>query len=193
METDIASLLAALKDISDMSVEVQLKTLQTILPLLTNYESIRSEHMITALLLCFQLQESKSNVVTNTAGATLLQIVTIVFDRENPSSDSSNSAITSGKEQWLVRDLISIIRGEPASMLVVQNPSRTFCMELLEAILLNHYEVFRKEAQLQDILKQKGCPFFIRCLGEKLDFPTALRHLRLMYLITLHLLEFMVP
>lgn len=88
-------------------VEIQLKILQTILPLLTNY-SVHKESLAEvsydhlprihssrcslsdtktcfiqsqALLLCFRLQDSRVVFVNNTAAATLRQLVIYIFER----------------------------------------------------------------------------------------------------------------
>ena len=63
------------------SMELQLKILQTILPLITNYKSIHGEDLGDALVLCYKLQDTKVPVVNNTAMATFRQLIIYVFEK----------------------------------------------------------------------------------------------------------------
>jgi hypothetical protein len=59
-----------------------LKILQALPSLLQNYPvEIRSELLSTVLQICSGLQNSKNSAVSNTAAATLQQLVITVFDR----------------------------------------------------------------------------------------------------------------
>lgn len=61
--------------------EIQLKVLQILLPLLSNYRTVHGEVLGEMFVLCFRLLESKSSVVQNTAAATLRQMVIQVFEK----------------------------------------------------------------------------------------------------------------
>lgn len=62
--------------------DVQLKILQALPSLLQNYPSeIRGDHLSTVLQICSGLQNIKSPAVSNTAAATLQQLIIAVFDR----------------------------------------------------------------------------------------------------------------
>ncbi|KAF8982915.1 hypothetical protein BGZ46_000388 [Entomortierella lignicola] len=79
-EGAIEVVLQTLNDIMSHGVEIQLKILQTILPLLTNY-NVHGESLAEALLLCFRLQDSRVVFVNNTAAATLRQLVIYIFEK----------------------------------------------------------------------------------------------------------------
>lgn len=65
-----------------LSAEIQLKILQTLPVLLTNYtEELGGILLGDVFKICFMLQNSKYIVVQNTAAATLRQLVILVFDR----------------------------------------------------------------------------------------------------------------
>ena len=62
--------------------DIQLKILQALPSLLQNYPAeIRGELLSTVLQICSGLQNSKNSAVSNTAAATLQQLVITVFDR----------------------------------------------------------------------------------------------------------------
>jgi hypothetical protein len=62
--------------------DIQLKILQALPSLLQNYPAeIRGELLSTVLQICSSLQNAKNFAVSNTAAATLQQLVIVVFDR----------------------------------------------------------------------------------------------------------------
>lgn len=62
--------------------DIQLKILQALPSLLQNYPAeTRGELLSTALQLCSGLHNAKNFAVSNTAAATLQQLVITVFDR----------------------------------------------------------------------------------------------------------------
>ncbi|KAG0303002.1 hypothetical protein BGZ98_007064 [Dissophora globulifera] len=111
-ESAIEIVLKTLNDIMSHGVEIQLKILQTILPLLTNYD-VHAESLAEALLLCFRLQDSRVVFVNNTAAATLRQLVIYIFEKvgdedstkreqeknASPSSSSTTQTQTQDKEK----------------------------------------------------------------------------------------------
>jgi hypothetical protein len=61
---------------------VQLKILQALPPLAQNYPAeVRGDQLSTVLQICSALQNVKNFAVSNTAAATLQQLVTTVFER----------------------------------------------------------------------------------------------------------------
>lgn len=67
---------------SSAGLDVQLKILQALPSLLQNYApDLNGDLLVTALNVCFILQSSKNAIVTNTAAATLQQLVVSVFDK----------------------------------------------------------------------------------------------------------------
>ncbi|CAG8707742.1 6919_t:CDS:2, partial [Racocetra fulgida] len=80
-EFSIKTIIKILNDLVFQGVEVQLKILQTIPPLINNYQSLQGDLLIDALLICFRIQDSKAVVVSNTAAATLRQLVINIFEK----------------------------------------------------------------------------------------------------------------
>lgn len=74
--------LDAFKESVSSSHDVQLKILQALPSLLQNYTSeVRGDLLSTVLQICSGLQNAKNSAVSNTAAATLQQLVITVFDR----------------------------------------------------------------------------------------------------------------
>jgi hypothetical protein len=62
--------------------DIQLKILQALPSLLQNYSAeIHGDALSTVLQICSSLQNTKNFAVSNTAAATLQQLVILVFDR----------------------------------------------------------------------------------------------------------------
>ena len=60
---------------------LQLKMLQTVLPLVSNYE-IHGDSLADAMLLVYKLQESKTSpIVSNTAAATFRQMIFNTYEK----------------------------------------------------------------------------------------------------------------
>ena len=65
-----------------LGLEIQLKILQALPSLLQNYSNeLRGELLSSVLQVCSSLQNTKNSVVSNTAAATLQQLVISVFDK----------------------------------------------------------------------------------------------------------------
>ncbi|KAJ2616326.1 Endocytosis and vacuole integrity protein [Coemansia sp. RSA 1365] len=78
----IGGLLGTLNAVIQMGVDIQVKILQMVLPLVTMYDGcVYGETLVEALHVCLTLQRSKDPIVSNTAAAILRQMVIAVFDR----------------------------------------------------------------------------------------------------------------
>jgi len=78
----LSQVLDALQQATSAGLDVQLKILQALPALLSNYSAdVRGELLVTALNVCFILQSSKNAIVNHTSAATLQQLVVSVFDK----------------------------------------------------------------------------------------------------------------
>lgn len=78
----VPSILATLREASTQGVDIQLRILQTLLSLITNFgDVLHGELLSEGLLICFKLQESRIGVVSSTAAATLRQLVMHVVEK----------------------------------------------------------------------------------------------------------------
>jgi hypothetical protein len=115
--------------------------------------------------LCFKLQESRIAVVSSTAAATLRQLVMFVVDKmvledriseteETPASNLSEVALPDGTTKLLgpsaqdafsvFEDLCLLTNGEKPNFLKLEFLHKTFALELIESVLTNYHELFRK-------------------------------------------------
>lgn len=90
----MSQVLEALQQATSAGLDVQLKILQALPSLISNYAAdVKGELLVTALNVCFILQSSKNAIVNNTSAATLQQLVVSVFDKvvaEDKSGDDSS-------------------------------------------------------------------------------------------------------
>ncbi|KAI0233332.1 Endocytosis and vacuole integrity protein [Massospora cicadina] len=203
-EAAVPQILRILSEVLAGNVEVQLKVLQTVLPLLTNYECIRGELLNSALLICFKLQESRVAVVNNTAAATLRQLVIIIFDNKihmDPADHLGLDLVTpDGMEldvqtlvsnlspdakdaYFLFQDLCYMTAGETPILLKPSTLNRAFSLELVESVLTNQPQAFQRYPEFTALLKEKLCSVLIRSFSERGDFPHAARIMRVVLLL----------
>ncbi|GJJ78482.1 hypothetical protein EMPS_10841 [Entomortierella parvispora] len=208
-EGAIEVVLKTLNDIMSHGVEIQLKILQTILPLLTNYD-VHGESLAEALLLCFRLQDSRVVFVNNTAAATLRQLVIYIFEKvgdedqklqvpentvqdtkEEEEDDGLSSEMDRGnhlapcaKDAYLLfQDLCLLTNSEHARFLRLNNISRTFGLELIESVLTNHFHLFKQHKEFAALLRERVCPLIIKNFSDKHDFPQTMRLMRVVYIL----------
>ncbi|KAJ3156735.1 hypothetical protein HDU86_003501 [Geranomyces michiganensis] len=193
-EGSIMLVLRTLSDLINTSMELQLKVLQIVIPLLSNYRNIHGEVLAEALLLCFRLQETKSPVVNNTAAATVRQMITFVFEKVASENDRLDAGATvpitdrplspSGQDAYMLfKDLCLLTSGEPAAFLSLQSLPKTFGLELLETVIAHHPRLFREHADLANLMKERVCPLIIKSFSERVDFPLACRLMRVVHAI----------
>lgn len=88
----LREVLDAFRECSSLGLEIQLKILQALPSLLQNYSNeLRGELLSSVLQVCSSLQNTKNPVVSNTAAATLQQLVISVFDKVAVEDDYSSS------------------------------------------------------------------------------------------------------
>ncbi len=65
-----------------LGIDIQIKILQVLPSLLQNYATyLTGDLLVTALHICFLLLGSKTGVISNTASATLQQLVVYVLEK----------------------------------------------------------------------------------------------------------------
>ena len=117
---------------------------------------------LQALLLCFKLQESRIAVVSSTAAATLRQLVMFVVDKvvdedrrdDLQPEDLTETTLPNGTSKALgpsardafavFEDLCLLANAEPPRFLKLDSLRKTFALELIESVLTNYHELFRK-------------------------------------------------
>ncbi|KAJ1650884.1 Endocytosis and vacuole integrity protein [Dispira simplex] len=201
----IPTVLSALNDIVLLGVDMQLKTLQLLLPLLANYPGICGPVLSQALTLCCRLQESKIVVVNNTAAATLRQLVILVFEKvakdstqispvqQGTQTESSHPLTPTATDAKAVfEDLCLVTSGSPPKFITATGLTKTFGLELLESVLTYQYGVFHRHPHLRPLLREHMCPVVIKLFSDHGDFPCIMRVIRLFF-ISIKRLRRLIP
>ncbi|KAF9191924.1 hypothetical protein BGZ51_006482 [Haplosporangium sp. Z 767] len=193
-EGAIEVVLRTLNGIMSHGVEIQLKMLQTILPLLTNY-NVHGESVV---------------FVNNTAAATLRQLVIYIFEKvgeEDLAKQNSEKNVQLQEEKQdqdepakeqeteeqlgpcaldaylLFQDLCLLTNSEHARFLKLGSISRTFGLELIESVLTNHFHLFKEHKEFASLLRERVCPLIIKNFSDKHDFPQTMRLMRVVYIL----------
>ncbi|KAH8369024.1 hypothetical protein KR200_004086 [Drosophila serrata] len=210
----------------------EVKVLQTVTLLLTTNTVVHGDTLAKALVLCFRLHYTKNPTIVNTAGATIRQLVSLVFERvylekdsvqslhqqqqqQQPTSVSPAEATEGGVGQdvqtfasdafLLFQDLVQLVNAEQPYWLVgMTEMTRTFGLELLEAVLTNFSAVFHESNDFRLLLKERVCALVIKLFSpnvkhrqlpaapssgnapvpaEKPYFPISMRLLRLVAIL----------
>uniref|UniRef100_A0ABK9MVT4 Protein MON2 homolog n=1 Tax=Glossina morsitans morsitans TaxID=37546 RepID=A0ABK9MVT4_GLOMM len=173
----------------------EVKVLQTVTLLLTTNTVVHGETLAKSLVLCFRLHYTKDPTIVNTAGATIRQLVSLVFERVYSEKDSltnlqqkdvggngmdsvdvSESSVGSGSTGgpnemqtlasdafFLFQDLVQLVNADPPYWLSgMTEMTRTFGLELLEAVLTNFSAVFHENRDFRLLLKERVCALVIK-------------------------------
>lgn len=193
---DENSIMAAL-DILDRAVgasdQVQLRSLQCIMPLLTHYTNIHQANLFKSYDVCFRLQASKSTTVVNAAVAIIRQLIIWLFekvtDEDTTNAQAAASLVKVAKDDKtcpslppftadafvIFQDICLLANGEKALVLPLVSISRNFALELIESVLAYHSQVFRRNQELCFLVRDKICTLAVRRFTEKCDFPQTCR------------------
>lgn len=85
----------------------EVKVLQTITLLLTTNTVVYGETLAKSLVLCFRLHYSKNSTIVNTAGATIRQLVSLVFERVYLEKDALTTITGAAVNTNMPKDSIS--------------------------------------------------------------------------------------
>ncbi|KAK9356626.1 hypothetical protein V1523DRAFT_357944 [Lipomyces doorenjongii] len=193
--------LEAFEEGTHLGVEIQLKILQSLPPLIEKYgPCLRGDLLAKTIQICSILQSSKIAVVVNTAAATLQQLSIAVFDEvvtEDLRTDVATVAevpVEDGKSHVNVRpaaydafrvfeDICFLTEGNKPKFLKVNQVSETFGLELIESIISNHSSMFNSHPEQTYILRTYVFPYILRSLSERREFSIIVRVIRVLYLI----------
>lgn len=162
----------------------EVKVLQTVTLLLTTNLVVHGDTLAKALVLCFRLHYTKNPTIVNTAGATIRQLVSLVFERVylekdsvpslqqqhhqsgtgSPDGDGSSThdSQTFALDAFhLFQDLVQLVNAEQPYWLVgMTEMTRTFSLELLEAVLSNFSAVFHEVSNINSIQESTNYKHF---------------------------------
>ncbi|PSN72860.1 hypothetical protein BS50DRAFT_582478 [Corynespora cassiicola Philippines] len=196
----LTEVLDGLKESIPLSHDVQLKILQALPSLLQNYAGeIRGDLLFSTLQICSALQNTKNFAVSNTAAATLQQLIITVFDRvasedEKALEIPTVAEVTADGGPTPVRpaahdaykvfnDLNLLVTGEKPSFVRFSSLPSTATLELIEAVLSNHGKIMTTHDEQIHLLRSLLMPTIIRSLSDRLSFPVTLRIIRILNLL----------
>lgn len=173
-QSAVPVIITTMSDAMSQGVDIQLRILQTLLSLITNFPQVHGELLGDALLLCFKLQESRIAVVSSTAAATLRQLVMFVVDkvvdeeRTGPPEATEEVTLPDGSTKKLTasscdayavfEDLCLLANAERPNFLKLEFLRKTFALELIESVLTNYHDLFRKRTEIILLLQHHLCP-----------------------------------
>ncbi|KAJ2503089.1 Endocytosis and vacuole integrity protein [Coemansia sp. RSA 1972] len=189
----IAQTLNTLNEVIHLGVDIQVKTLQMVLPLVTMYDSVYGETLVDAFHLCLALQKSRDPIVNNTAAAILRQVVVAVFDRvviedrehNDEQEDTRESDMTRkyAKDAFFVlQDLCLWAAGSDTIFILDETVDQGLVLDLIESVLVNHAAVVARHTSMLQILRERLAPFVVGFFAEKAPFTLAVRCIRIVWL-----------
>ncbi|KAJ5814991.1 hypothetical protein N7474_006768 [Penicillium riverlandense] len=196
----LKDVLEGLKDTTNLSLDIQLKILQSLPSILQFYSSdLSGELLASTLEICATLQASKPLSVSSTAAATLQQLVVSVFERvstEDNASDDSKTTTTvkvNGNSIEVAQfafdalqvldDLCRLIDGDQLRFLRIKSLSPAFVLELIESIVTNSGRLFVGHPELSQVLRVRFIPLAVRYLSERHPFAQTIRVARILLVL----------
>ncbi|THH26880.1 hypothetical protein EUX98_g7308 [Antrodiella citrinella] len=200
-QSAVPVIINTMSDCMNQGVDIQLRILQTLLSLITNFPEVHGDLLGDALLLCFKLQESRIAVVSSTAAATLRQLVMFVVDKvvdedrredtdptrlaERVLPDGTSISLGPSADDALsvFEDLCLLANSERPKFLKLDSLRKTFALELIESVLTNYHDLFRKHPEELLLLQHHLCPLLLKALSDRPNFPLTLRATRVVFLL----------
>ncbi|KAL8884205.1 MAG: hypothetical protein Q9215_007698 [Flavoplaca cf. flavocitrina] len=189
--------------------DVQLKVLQALPSLWQNYaESLKGKLLVFAFQVCFTLHGSKTAVVSNTAAASLQQLLAFAFENVAaedglPSSNKTQVTISTqdgpiavhqaaSDAYYLLNDICLLTEGSRPQTLHDARLTPEFGLELLESLLTVHIDTVAKHPEFVHMIRTRLIPFIIKVLSEKSSYNVTVRTFRLLRLLVPKLLPAMI-
>ncbi|KAJ5632620.1 hypothetical protein N7490_008959 [Penicillium lividum] len=196
----LKDVLTGLRETTNLSLDIQLKILQSLPSLLQYYSNeLSGDLLANTLEICATLQASKQIAVSSTAAATLQQLVVSTFERVSSEDKLSNDAkatktvkvdgqfVEIGQFSYdalqVLGDLCRLIDGEQLQFLRTRTLSPPFVLELIESIILNSGRLFVGHPELSQVLRVRLVPLIVRCLSERTTFAQTVRVTRILFVL----------
>ncbi|KAE8375125.1 hypothetical protein BDV26DRAFT_295316 [Aspergillus bertholletiae] len=196
----LKDVLGGLKETTNLSLDIQLKILQSLPSLLQHYSNdLGGELLVTTLEICATLQASKTLAVSSTAAATLQQLIVSTFERvlvEDKTPQESRPKVTvkidgspvdigyfAYDALRVLDDLCRLADGEQLQFLRIKSLSPTFTLELIESVLVNSGRLFVVHTELAHVLRTRLMPMIVRYLSERHSFAQTIRVARILLVL----------
>ncbi|XP_039437762.1 protein MON2 homolog [Culex pipiens pallens] len=175
----------------------EVKVLQSVTLLLTTNTVVHGETLAKTLVLCFRLHFTKDSTTINTAGATVRQLVSLVFERVVAEEAEAEANQDEKREVnleelkmatavapkglrpcaadafLLFQDLVQLVNADqPYWLLGMTEMTRTFGLELLESVLTQYTSVFFRNPEFSFLLKERVCALVIKLFSPNIKYRT---------------------
>lgn len=180
----LEEVLHGLQDIVNASYDVQLKILQTLPALLQLYSAqIHGTLLARTLELCATLQASKTSLVSSSAGATLWQLITSIFEQatkeveehdtiadevETTDEPASTSADDAGR---LFEDLCATLNQTEPTFIQTSDLSPAYLVETLERVIDANASYIRSKPYLIESCCKQLVPALASLLETREEPP----------------------
>ncbi|XP_046826902.1 protein MON2 homolog isoform X3 [Vespa crabro] len=175
----------------------EVKVLQTVTLLLTSNTIVHGDTLARNLVLCFRLHFTKDCTTINTAGATVRQLVSLVFERvvaedeqmidhseveevnleelKTPTNQAPKGLGPCAADAYLMfQDLVQLVNADqPYWLIGITEMTRTFGLELLESVLTNFSSVFFKHPEFSFLLKERVCALVIKLFSPNIKYRNS--------------------
>ncbi|KAL8966447.1 MAG: hypothetical protein Q9183_003370, partial [Haloplaca sp. 2 TL-2023] len=196
----LKDVLQALRDCTSQALDVQLRVLQAIPSLLQNYgDDLKGKLLVSAFQVCFLLHGSRTAVASNTAAATLQQLLSFTFDKvasedaqqSHPEqlvavhADDENVSVSSAAADayHLLNDVCILTEGNQPKTVIGATLAPVFGLELIETVLGSNAATIDRHKELRHVLRSRLIPFVTRILSEKANFNLTVRAVRVLRLL----------
>ncbi|KAK7789330.1 hypothetical protein R5R35_012807 [Gryllus longicercus] len=176
----------------------EVKVLQSVTLLLTTNAVVHGDTLARNLVLCFRLHFTKDSTTINTAGATVRQLVSLVFERvvaedeyfktrdtvkrevnleelKIPSNVAPKGLRPCAADAYLMfQDLVQLVNADqPYWLIGMTEMTRTFGLELLESVLTNFSSVFFQHPEFSFLLKERVCALVIKLFSPNIKYRSS--------------------
>ncbi|XP_047104332.1 protein MON2 homolog [Schistocerca piceifrons] len=177
----------------------EVKVLQSVTLLLTTNTVVHGDTLARNLVLCFRLHFTKDSTTINTAGATVRQLVSLVFERvvaedeayydrdtgvqkdinleelKVPSNVAPKGLRLCAADAYLMfQDLVQLVNADqPYWLIGMTEMTRTFGLELLESVLTNFSSVFYQHPEFSFLLKERVCALVIKLFSPNIKYRSS--------------------
>lgn len=177
----------------------EVKVLQSVTLLLTTNSVVHGETLAKTIVLCFRLHFTKDATTINTAGATIRQLVSLVFERAMVEQKETTTQQEEEEEEvreinleelkasfgqapkglkpcaadafLLFQDLVQLVNADqPYWLQGMTEMTRTFGLELLESVLTNFSTVFYQNPEFSFLLKERVCALVIKLFSPNIKY-----------------------
>lgn len=152
------------------------------------------------MVLCFRLHFAKNSTTINTAGATVRQLVSLVFERvvaeydqlcktgtlppprlvnledlKTPSGVPPKGLSACAADAYLLfQDLVQLVNADqPYWLIGMTEMTRTFGLELLETVLTQFSNVFYRNIEFGFLLKERVCALVIKLFSPNIKYRST--------------------